>query len=64
MEHFESDDDLIASPRQIIGVGVYVSKRFTPMRPGAEDHEIIPSRMGDSLHYRDGRVEVFNDTND
>ena len=27
-----------------------------PMRPGAEACLAIPSRMGDRLHYRDGRV--------
>ena len=25
-------------------------------RPGARDHEKYPSRMGQNLHYRDGRV--------
>ena len=27
------------------------------LRPGASDHEQHPSRMGNRLHYRDGRVE-------
>ena len=27
-----------------------------PMRPGAEACLAVPSRMGDTLHYRDGRV--------
>lgn len=31
----------------------YLSPIF---RPGADDHEKYPSRVGDSLHYRDGRV--------
>ena len=29
----------------------------TWLRPGADDHERYPSRMGDRLIYRDGRVE-------
>jgi len=31
---------------------------WQPMRPGAEDALKVPSRMGDRLHYRDGRVEA------
>ena len=31
---------------------------WTPVRPGAQDHEQVPSRMGDCRVYRDGRVEV------
>lgn len=29
----------------------------TVMRAGSEDGLALPSRMGDKLHYRDGRVE-------
>jgi len=29
----------------------------TPVRPGSEDFLRYPSRMGDTLHYRDGRTE-------
>lgn len=28
-----------------------------PIRPGSNDHEKIPSRMNNSLRYRDGKVE-------
>lgn len=31
---------------------------WVPVRPGAQDHEVHPSRRGDTLVYRDGRVEV------
>ena len=27
------------------------------VRPGADDHELCPSRIGNTLYYRDGRVE-------
>jgi hypothetical protein len=26
------------------------------MRPGCDDHQALPSRIGNRLHYRDGRV--------
>lgn len=29
------------------------------LRPGSEQALAIPSRMGNRLHYRDGRVEVM-----
>lgn len=31
--------------------------RHNPHRPGQDDHERWPSRRGDGLYYRDGRVE-------
>lgn len=34
-----------------------VADRPPVMRPGSNDHEQHPSRMGDELRYRDGRVE-------
>ena len=30
---------------------------WVPVRPGADDHENIPSRTFDRREYRDGRVE-------
>lgn len=30
-----------------------------PVRPGAMDAMALPSRMGDRLYYRDGRVEII-----
>ena len=33
----------------------------TPRRPGAEDFLEAPSRMGDKLYYRDGRIENLKD---
>lgn len=31
------------------------------MRQGSQDHEKFPSRMGNRLHYRDGRVEYLGE---
>ena len=38
---------------------VYNSQEFAPWvsRPGADDHKKFPSRRGNRLYYRDGRVE-------
>lgn len=33
----------------------------TPRRPGAEDFLEFPSRMGNTLYYRDGRIENIKD---
>ena len=33
---------------------------WVPVRPGSQDHENIPSRFGDRIEYRDGRVEVLS----
>lgn len=30
--------------------------RAQVLRPGADDHQALPSRYGNALHYRDGRV--------
>lgn len=41
-----------------VGITVHmVADRPPVMRPGSADHEQHPSRMGDELRYRDGRVE-------
>jgi len=32
--------------------------KVKPVRPGADQHEKFPSRVGSRFHYRDGRVEV------
>ena len=37
--------------------GTYRSS-WAPIRPGANDSLAIPSRIGNRLHYRDGRAEV------
>lgn len=40
----------------------YYKPQWWPMRVGADDHEAIPTRINDELHYRDGTVkEVTND---
>lgn len=31
-----------------------------PMRPGSERAHELPSRIGDQLHYRDGRIVHLN----
>ncbi|WP_374492788.1 hypothetical protein [Brachymonas sp.] len=33
-----------------------------PMRPGAMDYAAIPSRRGNKLYYRDGRIETIGAT--
>jgi hypothetical protein len=37
--------------------GTYRSS-WAPIRPGADDGLAVPSRIGNRLHYRDGRAEV------
>ena len=32
---------------------------WIPVRPGATDHEKVPSRRSDGRYYRDGRVEAL-----
>jgi hypothetical protein len=32
-----------------------------PRRPGSEDFLEFPSRMGDKLYYRDGRIKNIKD---
>jgi hypothetical protein len=41
--------------------GHYVSTELTgpAVRHGADNHMTLPSRVGQQLHYRDGRVEVL-----
>jgi hypothetical protein len=49
-----------ARPSQSPAIGItvqMVADRPPVMRPGSADHEQHPSRMGDELRYRDGRVE-------
>lgn len=33
--------------------------RMRPIRPGADDHEQVPSLVGNTRYWRDGRVEVY-----
>lgn len=51
------DTSRIAQPREVVGKGTYMGVRQTPLRPGTEVFDKIPSRMGDTLHYRDGTTE-------
>jgi hypothetical protein len=44
----------IALPRTIVAKGTYTGERKTPIRHGAQVHDRLPSRVGDTLHYRDG----------
>lgn len=39
----------------------YVATRGTPMRPGSEEFLSMPSRIGNTLYYRDGRKETVNE---
>jgi hypothetical protein len=48
-----------AEPRTITNAnkaGDFVSS-WVPVRPGADDHENVPSRTFDKRVFRDGRVE-------
>lgn len=42
---------------------VYTGEELTmrPIRPGADDHEKVPSLMGNARRWRDGRVEVAHE---
>lgn len=42
---------------------MYTGEELTmkPIRPGADDHEKFPSLMGNTRHWRDGRVEVAHE---
>lgn len=46
----------VAGPRVPL-TGVRPNPVPLPPRPGSEDHQHFPSRMGNHLYYRDGRVE-------
>jgi hypothetical protein len=54
-------EDLPIVPPRTITNGHYTKESYKPTwndgRPGAQDHEAIPSRQADGLHYRDGRKE-------
>lgn len=49
------------STTKFVPTGSYEGKelRVSVVRRGADDHLALPSRVGDSLHYRDGRVEAL-----
>ena len=47
----------IAQPREIVAKGTYTGERKIPIRAGADVHQQIPSRIGNTLHFRDGRKE-------
>ena len=51
------DPNRVAQPREVVGKGTYTGERKTPLRPGTDVFDKIPSRMGDTLHFRDGRKE-------
>lgn len=44
---------------QVMTAPIYDGKEMQPYqgRPGANDALALPSRMGDRLHYRDGKTE-------
>ena len=45
---------------KVVGTGTYAGEELKKSveRPGADDHLKYPSRRGDRLYYRDGRVEA------
>lgn len=54
----------VATSRTTVGEGIYdpMSVKRTPMRPGSEDFLKYPSRMGNELRYRDGRIEEIGES--
>jgi hypothetical protein len=44
---------------EVMKAPIYDGKEMQPYqgRPGANDALALPSRMGDRLHYRDGRTK-------
>lgn len=48
------------SSSKFVPVGSYDGKELkgAAVRPGADNHMSLPSRVGDQLFYRDGRVEA------
>lgn len=60
-EAAQSDLPPVAAPRTIVNGAMPNQSPFTPgwipVRPGAQDHENVPSRTGLRREYRDGRVE-------
>lgn len=52
-----------AEPRTITNAtktGDNFASSWVPVRPGADDHERLPSRINNRLEYRDGRVEELS----
>lgn len=50
----------VAGPRTYRTTGVYRPEQYQrPMRPGSQDFLKFPSRVGNRLYYRDGRVETL-----
>jgi len=50
----------VTPPRQVTNSSMPAGnhqEKWVPVRPGSQDHEEIPSRMGQRT-WRDGRVEV------
>lgn len=50
----------IPNSSKVVGSGTYdgAELRKNVERPGADDHLEYPSRRGNNLYFRDGRVEV------
>ncbi len=61
-EAAQPEETSIAAPRTIVNGAMPNEKPFTPdwipVRPGAQDHEKIPSLFGSRREWRDGRVEA------
>lgn len=51
----------MSSTTKFVPTGSYDGKelKVSVVRHGADDHLKFPSRVGDSLHYRDGRMEAL-----
>lgn len=53
-------DPRVARPREVMSTQPMPRGEFRIPRAGAYDYEQCPSRYGNELHYRDGRVEYLN----
>lgn len=56
---------MVATPRTYYTTGIYQPQEHQrPMRPGCEEFLKCPSRVGNALYYRDGRVETLKEPDD
>lgn len=61
MTETRQEADNITPPRHLTNSAVHNKGNYVPSwtdtRPGAQDHENIPSRRASTREWRDGRVE-------
>lgn len=49
-------------PMTLYQRGTYIGEeiRMRPVRPGADDHEQVPSLVGNRRYFRDGRMQAYD----